>query len=139
MANVPVGRIGNATLQIRDGSTHPDQPDLGAAFTFSGVQVRYLDTFPPATGLNGSASLAGNSLGFKLSAGRTGEVDLTGGSVSLTNLIGAATTRLQVQAGLRSTVPAAMRLLDAEPVGAAQGHRAVRRTPPPANRPPSSS
>ena len=117
VANVPVGRIGNATLQIRDGSTHPDQPDLGAAFTFSGVQVRYLDTFPPATGLNGSASLAGNSLGFKLSAGRTGEVDLTGGSVSLSNLIGAATTRLQVQAGLRSTVPAAMRLLDAEPVG----------------------
>ncbi|MGH7292249.1 MAG: hypothetical protein ACREJT_13620, partial [Myxococcota bacterium] len=39
-ANVPFGKIGNATLQIRDGNTHPDQPDLGAAFTFSGVQVR---------------------------------------------------------------------------------------------------
>lgn len=117
VANVPAGQIANATLQIRDGNTHPDQPDLGASFTFSGVQVRYLDTFPPATGVTGSASLAGNSLGFKLRAGRTGEVDLTGGSVSLSNLIGASTTQLQVQVGLSSTVPAAMRLLDAEPIG----------------------
>ena len=117
VANVPAGRVGNATLQIRDGNTHPDQPDLGASFTFSGVQVRYLDTFPPATGVTGSASLAGNSLGFKLGAGRTGEVDLTGGSVSLSNLISAATTQLQVQVALSSTVPAAMRLLDAEPIG----------------------
>jgi uncharacterized protein YhdP len=116
-ANVPAGQIGAAALQLGQHLTRPDQPDLGGSFTFSGVQVRYLDTFPPATGLTGSASLAGNSLGFKVGAGRTGEVDLTRGDATLSNLVGAATTQLKVNADLRSTVPAAMRLLDAEPIG----------------------
>ena len=115
-ANIAAGQLSALTLQLDQRGARPDQPKLGGTFKFNGAQVRYLDTFPPATGVVGTASLAGNSLAVKLSAGRTGEVDLNRGTVTLTNLIGDATSQLKVNADLSSTVPAAMRLLDAEPV-----------------------
>ena len=59
---------------------HPDQLDVGGGFGFSGVTVRYLETMPPATGLAGTASLAGDSLAFKLTGGRTGEVEIGKGT-----------------------------------------------------------
>ena len=76
-ANIAAGQLAAVTLQLDQRGARPDQPKLGGTFTFNGAQVRYLDTFPPATGVVGTASLAGNSLAVKLSAGRTGEVDLT--------------------------------------------------------------
>jgi hypothetical protein len=115
-ANILAGQLAKVTFQIDERSSRPDQPKLGGAFAFTGAQVRYLDTFPPATGVAGSASLAGNSLAVKLTSGRTGEVDLTQGTVTLSNLVGDAITQLKVNANLRSTIPAAMRLLNAEPV-----------------------
>ncbi len=115
-ANIPSGQLSAVTFQVDQRGARPDQPKLGGTFAFSGAQVTYLDTFPPAKGVVGTASLAGNSLSVKLKSGRTGEVDLTQGTVTLSNLIGAATTQLKVRIALRSTVPAAMRLLDAEPV-----------------------
>jgi AsmA-like C-terminal region/Protein of unknown function len=71
---------------------------------------------PPATGLTGTASLAGDSLVFALSGGRTGEVAIGKGDVALSNLLGEGITQLQAKIELSSTVPAAMQLLDAEPV-----------------------
>ena len=59
---------------------------------------------------------------------------MAGGSVTLSNLIGDAIDPAQgARPNLRSTVPAAMRLLDCGAGRAAQGHRPVRRTAPPAN------
>ena len=115
-ANIPAGKLANITFQIDERGNRPDQPKLGGAFAFSGAEVRYLDTFPTAKGVAGSVSLAGNSLAVKLTSGRTGEVDLTQGNVTLSNLIGDAVSQLKVNVNLRSTIPAAMRLLDAEPV-----------------------
>jgi hypothetical protein len=115
-ASIPKGQLSAISFKVDQRGSRPDQPKLGGAFKFKDAEVRYLDTFPPATGVTGTASLAGNSLAVKLSSGRTGEVDLTQGTVTLSNLIGDATTQLKVTAALRSTVPAAMRLLDAEPV-----------------------
>jgi hypothetical protein len=127
-ANIPAGQLSAVTFQVDQRATRPDQPMLGGTFSFTGAQVRYLDTFPPAIGIVGKASIAGNSLAVKLTAGRTGEVDLTQGTITFSNLMGAATTQLKVNAALRSTVPAAMRLLDAELValGKSTGLQAER-------------
>ena len=116
VANVPVGQVSAAKFQLSSRSTRPGQPEIGGQLGFSGVELRYVDTMLPATGLSGSASLAGNSLEFKIATGRTGEVDLSKGDAVLTNLFVEQPTGLRVAANLSSTVPAAMRLLDAEPV-----------------------
>ena len=116
VANVPVGQVSAAKFQLSSRSTRPGQPEIGGQLGFSGVELRYVDTMLPATGLSGSASLAGNSLEFKVATGRTGEVDLSKGDAVLTNLFVEQPTGLRVAANLSSTVPAAMRLLDAEPV-----------------------
>jgi hypothetical protein len=114
--NVTAGQFTAATLRVADQSPHPDQLDVGGGFGFSGVTVRYLETMPPATGLAGTASLAGDSLAFTVTGGRTGEVEIGKGDVALSNLLGEGIAQLQAKAELNSTVPAAMRLLDAEPV-----------------------
>ena len=117
-----------AEFQLSSRSTRPGQPEIGGQLGFSGVELRYLDTMPPGHRAERLASLAGNSLGSRSPAGRTGEVDLSRGDAVLTNLFVEQPTRLKRRLpNQRSTVPAAMRLLDAEPVGVAQGHRAVGR------------
>ena len=114
--NIPAGQVSAAKFQLASHSSRPNQPEIGGQLTFGGLQLRYLDTMPPATDLAGTASLAGNSLQVKVAAGRSGEVDLTRGEVVLGNLLVEQPSQLKLQANLRSTVPAAMRLLDAEPV-----------------------
>lgn len=114
--NVPLGQVSAATFQLSSRSNRPNQPEVGGRFSFSGIQLRYLDTMPPATGLAGSASLAGNSLQFKVDAGQTGGVSLANGDVVLSNLFIEPPVQLRLMAGLQSTVPAAMTLLDSEPV-----------------------
>ena len=114
--NVSTGQFSAVTFSVDEHGARPGQPDLAANFAFAGGTVRYVDTMPPASGLTGKASLAGNSMQLKLTSGRTGEVDLGRGSVTISNLIGDAITQLKVEANLRSTVPAAMQLLNSEPV-----------------------
>ncbi|MGD9510977.1 MAG: AsmA-like C-terminal domain-containing protein [Geminicoccaceae bacterium] len=114
--NVTAGQFTAVRFTVDERGARPAQPDLGASFDFAGATVRYVDTMPPATGVSGKASLAGGSIQFKLAAGRSGEVALGPGSVTINNLIGDAVSWLQVQTSLRSTLPAAMHLLNAEPV-----------------------
>ena len=114
--NVTAGQFTAVTFAVDERRARPNQPDLAASFDFSGATVRYVDTMPPATGVAGKASLAGDSMQLKLSAGRTGEVDLGRGSVTITNLLGDAIVQLKVQADLSATVPGTMRLLNHEPI-----------------------
>jgi hypothetical protein len=115
-ANVAAGQLSALTLQIEEGGSHPDQPKLGGTFAFSGAQVRFLDTLPPGRDLAGTASLAGDSLAVKARAGRVDDVQLTQATVTLSNLMGEGVAQFQVKADLQSSVPAAMLLLDHEPV-----------------------
>jgi hypothetical protein len=136
--HVPAGSITGASFQIADDEARPDQMALGGKFAFHDLELHYLDTLPPATGLSGTARLAGDSLAFATTAGRTGGVDLGAGEVTLSNLIGAGVSRLEVKLDLRSTLPAALQLLDAPPVelgkktglspGSASGNQATRLT-----------
>lgn len=116
VANVPVGQVSAAKFQLSSHSNRPNQPELGGQFRFSGMQLRYIETMPPATGLTGAGSLAGNSLQFKVDAGQTGGVSLANGDVVLSNLFIEPPVQLQLTTDLQSTVPAAMTLLDSEPV-----------------------
>ena len=115
-ANVTAGEFTAITFTVDEYGQRPDQPELGASFDFKGASVRYVDTMPAASGVAGKASLAGNSLQLKLASGRTGEVNLQRGSVTISNLLGDAVSWLKVQADLSSTVPAAMTLLNSKPV-----------------------
>ena len=114
--NVTAGQFTAVRFTVDEHGARPDQPDLGASFDFTGATVRFVDTMPPAAGVSGKASLAGGSIQFKLAAGQAGEVALGPGSVTINNLLGDAVSWLKVQASLRSTLPAAMRLLNSEPV-----------------------
>ena len=114
--NVPAGKIGGAKLRMAQRGPQPGQQDLAGSLTFSGLEVRYLGTLPSVGGLGGTATLAGDSLAIQTSGGRTGEVDLGPAQITLSNLLGAGITQLKAQLGLSSTLPAAMRLLDAKPI-----------------------
>ena len=66
--------------------------------------------------MSGTATLAGDSLAVKVGSGRVDDVRLGQGTVTLSNLMGEGVSQLQVKVNLQSTVPAAMLLLDREPV-----------------------
>lgn len=116
VANVPVGKVSAATFQLSSHGDRPNQPKIGGQFSFNGMQLRYIDTMPPATGLEGAGSLAGNSLQFKVDTAQTGGVSLASGDVVLSNLFVDPPVQLHLKADLQSTLPDAMTLLDNEPV-----------------------
>lgn len=116
-ANVPAGRVESGTLHLGHSGARPGHDDIGASFVFSGATVRYLDTMPPATGVAGTASYAGDLLAFNLQSGQTGNVEATRGQVTLSNVLAEAVSQLKVDLDLRSSVAAALGVLDAEPVG----------------------
>lgn len=115
-ANVVAGEVGAASLHLGGPPPRPDQRDIGASFAFKGVELRYLPAFPNVTGLAGEAHAAGDTLSFDLTAGSSGEVALSGGKVALTNLVGSGPAGLALTLDVASTVPAALALLDHEPV-----------------------
>lgn len=114
--NVPVGKLGHATFRMAPGGGRPGQQNLAGSLDFTGVQVRYLEKFPPAEGLTGQASLAGDSLTLTSQNGRSGEITLRNAQVTLANLMGAGVVRLQAKMDLASPLSAALRVLDAPPV-----------------------
>jgi hypothetical protein len=114
--NLRRGRIAEARLEVGGEGSHPDRPALGGGFAFSDGELRYLPTLPPATGLAGSASFAGDSLELTLGGGHTGEVALGAGKVVLSGLTGPKEEQLAAELELRSTVSAALRLLEAPPI-----------------------
>ena len=115
--NVAAGKVSAATLHVAGRAAHPDQPDLDGSLTFSDLEVHYRQDVPPATGASGTASLAGDSLTVRLASGRVDQVALGPGEATLSNLLGAGVRRLALHLDLQSSLSAAMRLLDAEPIG----------------------
>jgi hypothetical protein len=115
-ANLPAGQLSGASLQVKNWGPHPDQQDLAGSFGFSAVELRYLDGFPSATGLSGTANFAGDSLALQTTGGRTGAVDLGKGDITLSNLMGEGVSQLQVKLDVSSALPAALKLLDAKPI-----------------------
>ena len=116
-ANVTAGLVESGTLHLGRSAARPGQQDIGASVIFSGATVRYLDTMPPATGVAGTASFAGDMLSFAVQRGQTGNVEAIRGQVTLSNVMADAVSQLKVDLDLRSSVAAAMTVLDAEPVG----------------------
>lgn len=114
--NVARGRIGAASLHLGGAAPRPGQSDLGAGFAFEEAEVRYLDGFPPATGVAGEARFAGSSLAVTLARGSVGEVRLERGEVVLRELDRDGRERLTAEVRLRSPVAAAMRVLDSPPL-----------------------
>ena len=114
--HVPAGKLGHATLKIGGRSSRPGQQDMAGSLEFSGARVIYLDGFPPADGLSGRVGLAGDSLTVSAPGGRTGDITLGATEVKLSNITGAGVARLQAKLDLSSTLPAALRLLDAPPI-----------------------
>lgn len=120
-ANVTAGEIETASLHLGGDAPRPDQRELGASFAFKDAHVRYLSTFPLAEDVSGRARAAGDSLSVVLDGGRSGDVTLTGGTVDLANLEGAGPPQLETTLKLTSTVPAALTMLDREPIALGRG------------------
>ncbi len=114
--HVSAGRLGNAAFQTGHDGARPGQGGMTGSLAFADAAVLYMDGFPTATGLTGTARFVGDSLTVSVGGGRTGEIELGRSSITLSNLSGAGVTRLEAKLDLRSTLPAAMRLLDAEPI-----------------------
>lgn len=114
--HVGAGQLDGARLQVTGRASRPGQHDLSGGLAFRGLELRWLDGFPPLTGGDGTLRLAGDSLVVTLAAGRSGEVTIGKGEATVSNLLGAGPARLALRLDLRSSLAAALRLLDAEPI-----------------------
>ncbi len=115
--HVEAGSIGRAaadlSLQPAQGNK-PASLDLSGTFSATGVTVRYLDGAPPAQDVSATARFSKDALTFQLTKGRSRDVRVDGGEVSLTGLAG-DTAQLAVDLRLASTVPAALDLAGSLP------------------------
>ncbi|MFO1067754.1 MAG: AsmA-like C-terminal domain-containing protein [Geminicoccaceae bacterium] len=116
-ANLTAGKVTGASVKLGEGPSRPGQLDLEGSFGFTGATVLYLDGFPPAQGVDGTGSLAGDTLALQTTGGTSGAIRLGKGQVSLSNLTGAGLSQLNVRLDVASSVTDALRLLDREPIG----------------------
>ena len=65
------GRLGAARFGAAWRRDEPDPETIDARFAFSGAELRYLDTFPTATGLAGDAALTRDTLDLTLRSGQS--------------------------------------------------------------------
>lgn len=111
-----------ATIRFRPGdlATRPvPEASVAGRFAFDDLTIRYFETMPPLTGVDGSASFTARRMDFAVTSGQVGEIRLEGGSVVITGIgiKGRDTTQLKIEADVRSTVDQALALIDHPPLG----------------------
>ncbi len=124
LANVTDGVVPNAevTIALKPGDLDRYPFPEGAVrgqFAFKGLTVRYFETMPPLTGVDGSANFTARRMDFTLSGGRVGGNRVQNGSAVITGMgiKGRDTTQLVVKATINSPLDQALALLDHRPLG----------------------
>lgn len=125
--NIKAGLVSEAEakLELRadDFGPEPLRDDaLEGRFVFEGVSVRYIDTMPPVEKGRGTAHFDADRLHFDVVGGKNTDVDLVGGTVTITGLgkPGKRNTQLRVLAEARGPIDRALALLDHPPLDVAK-------------------
>jgi Protein of unknown function/AsmA-like C-terminal region len=124
LANITDGVVPNAevTIALKPGDLDrypfPEEAVKGS-FAFQDLSVRYFETMPPLTGVDGSATFTARRMDFALAGGRVGGIRVRNGSVVITGMgiKGRDTTQLVVKAAVDSPLDQALALLDHRPLG----------------------
>lgn len=109
---IPAGEIRSFNLDL---PLNPD-PDVALDLTMAGASVRFIEEWPPATGVAGRVALGDGRLDVALDAGAIGDITLERGSVAITELRTAAPSRLATEVEIAGPVPSALRLLALPPL-----------------------
>jgi hypothetical protein len=126
VANMTDGVVPSAevtiTLKPGDLDRYPfPEAGLRGRFAFHGVSVHYVDTMPPVTGIDGSATFTARRMDVVLTGGRIGGNQLSNGSVVITGMgiKGRDTTQLLLKATIDSPLEQALAALDHPPLDVA--------------------
>jgi AsmA-like C-terminal region/Protein of unknown function len=124
VANITDGVVPKAeatiTFQPGDLDQRPiPEGTVGGRFEFDDLTLRYYETMPPLTGVDGSAIFTARRMDFAVAAGRVGQVVVDAGSVVITGIgiKGRDTTELEVTAEIDSPIADALALIDHPPLG----------------------
>jgi AsmA-like C-terminal region/Protein of unknown function len=124
LASITDGVVPNAevTIALKPGDLDRYPFPEGAVrgrFEFQGLSVRYFETMPPLTRVDGSATFTARRMDFALTGGRVGAIRVADGSVAITGMgiKGRDTTQLVIKAAIDSPLDQALALLDHRPLG----------------------
>lgn len=115
--NILKGEIGGADILIskaRDGDIQAT-----GAFTGEGLEVRYWDAMPIATGISGKAEFAGDTLTFEVDKGASAGLTTNRVKVELSKL-GQPTEFIAIDGRIRGPAPKLLAVLDRKPLRYAQ-------------------
>ena len=123
LANIVNGVVPDAevTIALKPGDLDrrpiPEEL-LRGRFEFRNLSVRYFETMPPLTGVDGNATFTARRMDFALTAGQVGAIRLQNGSVVITGMgiPGRETTQLLLKAVIDSPLDQALALLDHPPL-----------------------
>ncbi len=87
-----------------------------AAFDFTGVTVDYRNPMLPARNTTGTGTFEGLALKLKIDGADIGNLDVTGGTLELDDLITAGKGHAYLHLDLNGSVPAVFEYLDREPI-----------------------
>jgi hypothetical protein len=124
VANITDGVVPKAEARIAFQPGDLDQRPIPEAtvagrFDFNDLTLRYYETMPPLTGVDGSATFTARRMDFAVVGGRVGEVVVDAGSVVITGIgiKGRDTTQLEITAEIDSPIADALALIDHPPLG----------------------
>lgn len=113
----------HATLRFAPGDLDQrpiPENAVSGAFGLQDLTLRYFETMPPLTGVNGSATFTGQRMDFAVTSGHVGDLVLGDqGSVVITGIgiEGRYTTQLEIVAEVQGPVGQALSLIDLPPLG----------------------
>ena len=123
--NITSGSVRDATVAV-DATLVPSASPpaftlakLAGKLAFRGLAVRYVDTMPPATGVDGSATFSGDGFDFKVTSAKVANVAVPSAAVVIAGLQKKVTT-IAIDAQARGTIRDALAIVDAEPLRYAQ-------------------
>ena len=118
--NISVGSVRDADVALR-GTLVPAHPpsftieDLKGRLTYAGLNVRYVDTMPPATGVGGTATFSADGFDFRVTSAKVAGMGVPSASVAISGL-GAKVKKIAIDAQARGSIRDALTLVDAPPL-----------------------
>ena len=119
--NITSGSVRDATVAIDATLVPAASPPsfalakLAGKLAFAGLAVRYVDTMPPATGVDGSATFSTDGFDFKVTSGKIANVAVPSAAVVIAGLQKKITT-IAIDAQARGSIRDALTIVDAEPL-----------------------
>jgi uncharacterized protein YhdP len=119
--NISGGSVRDASVSVDATLTPSASPPAFALNTltgklaYAGLAVRYVDTMPPATAIDGTATFSTDGFDFKVSSGKVANVAVPSAAVAIAGLRKKITT-IAIDAQARGSIRDALTVVDAEPL-----------------------